>query len=187
MKKLLGIAAVAVLAISSAPAFAQNASGTVNVGGVVASSCAWSNGMNTTSVNVNINNLVYPSNFQVNPTGTPLSNIGTVSCTGPAYIRVTSQYGGLKNGSVGSPVCQAGGSNTCVNYMFTAAIAGGPSATLTTNGTGGATIVSPTSTGSSITNTAVTMQLQPIVPTNNPALTAGTYSDVTTVAVGNPI
>ncbi len=129
MNKLLASAAFAALALASGSAYAADANGSVDVGGTVPTCCTWSGGNGTASLV--IPNFVNTS-AQVNAGNTVGTNLGTVTCSGPAYVRVKTTTGGLKNAAAPGAACDANGNSTCVNYAAVAqwSAAGTPTATL---------------------------------------------------------
>jgi hypothetical protein len=163
-----------------------NTTGNVDVGGTVPSCCTWTGG--TGNVSLIIPNFV-DSSARVTVNNTASKALGTVTCSGPAYVRVRTTTGGLKNSAAPGAACDAAGNATCVNYKAVAtwSAAGTPVATLPdTTGMPGTTALSPT-TSSAASTGLVSIDVTPLAPAGNPPLNAGTFNDVAVVQVGNPI
>jgi hypothetical protein len=160
--------------------------GNVDVGGTVPSCCTWTGG--TGNVTLVIPNFV-DSSARVTVNNTANKALGTVTCSGPAYVRVKTTTGGLKNGAAPGANCDASGNATCVNYnaVATWTAAGTPMATLPdTAGAPGNTALSPTASSAASTG-LVSIDVTPLAPAGNPPLNAGSFNDVAVVQVGNPI
>jgi hypothetical protein len=186
MNKLLASAAFAAFALTSGSAYAADASGNVDVGGTVPTCCTWSGG--TGNVSLVIPNFVN-SSAQVNAGNTVGKDLGTVTCSGPAYVRVKTTTGGLKNAAAPGANCDTSGNATCVNYSAVAkwTAAGTPTATmLDSDGVAGNHADSPTPSTAAATG-IVHIDVTPLVPTSNPPLNAGAFTDVAVVLVGNPL
>jgi hypothetical protein len=186
MNKLLASAAFAALALASGSAYAADAAGNVDVGGTVPTCCTWSGG--TGNVSLVIPNFVN-SSAQVNAGNTVGKDLGTVTCSGPAFVRVKTTTGGLKNAAAPGAACDTNGNSTCVNYAAVAkwSAAGTPTATMTdSDGVPGNHADSPTPSSAASTG-VVHIDVTPLVPTANPPLNAGSFTDVAVVLVGNPL
>ncbi len=173
---------LAAFALTSGSAYAADATGNVDIGGMVPGSCTWSGG--TGNVSLVIPNFVdLSARLTVNNTARAV--LGTISCSGPAHIYVKTTTGGLKNSAAPGAGCDAAGNATCVNYKAVATWSVADPLTVTLHDTAGmasATVTRFDSTSAAATG-HVSIDVTPLAPAGNPPLNAGSFTDVAVVGV----
>lgn len=181
MKKvLLGAAVMAVLGAMSAGAFAQSASGTVNVTATVTATCTIGGSSTSGPQTLDFSN---GGSSLISTTG-QTATFASADCNTPTHISLSSAHGAATLGGTATTASSSGG---YANYFDYTAAATFSTASNSLNTATTATIGSAESTaggsGTATTNPATGNLAVTITPANGSKLQAGSYTDTLTVTL----